>query len=154
MVTKVDAQGNIKWLPVVPKYQYEVQRDNSEPFYSFGTDEYYKKAPYPQYSGIAPFRISDNKTVVVFNDNKKNQNVTDLDQPVSKIRYFSTSDLYALYIDDNTGAITRKSLHSNSGRPIPMPRKGLLYNDGFYFISNKSALLKNTFVVSKLSLGN
>ncbi len=154
-ISKISAQGNIDWLEVLPKRQWEsiTLGGSSYTGMAAGTQtvSYFKPTTSgrPFYSGFGC--IPETNTLhIFFNDDVKNADVTG---PVKKIRMISDlgiSDCFHLKLDIMTGKLTRTSLFSNKKTPTAMPRLGVIFNNSMYIVGKDSR--RSKVVVGKLTL--
>ncbi len=157
MMSKMDASGKIAWLHVLPKNQKEIIRTGSSsagPGLSFNIGvNYFGGYNFPFYAGLGTLVIPEkNSLAILFNDNTKNDNVTQLGQKVKMATRFGKTDCYAVYLDAGTGKYTRKSIFSNKDQPTAMPRLGIPIGKDFYLIGKDDKLFgKTKIAVGKIS---
>lgn len=158
MMSKIDADGQISWLHVLPKYQREVvQSGKSNDTYgsSFSIrSSFFSGFDFPFYSGLAIFPEKGNSTIaILFNDNPKNENVLQAGQYVQPVLKFRKSDCVAVFIDAATGKYVRKALFSNKDQPTAMLRLGRRVGDQFYVVGKDDRLVmgKSKIAICKIS---
>lgn len=157
MMSKIDINGNINWLHVIPKNQREVIEAGSSTSYGYGgfgsgTSFFDNNFNLPFYSGIGA--LANNNTInIVFNDHHKNDKVLQPGQKVKRISYFRRSDCFGITVDAITGKYSRSVLFDNSDVPTAMPRLGSNLGNDLYIIGKEDRLLgKTKIAVAKVSL--
>ncbi len=152
MMSKVDMNGTINWLQVVPKQQREViSQGSSSASGSVGFSFFYGGFNWPFYAGFGVLSGA-NKINIIFNDHKKNENVLQLGQKVKTIGAFRKSDCFSITLDPVTGKYTRSLLFSNDDVPTAMPRLGNMLGNDFYMVGKEDRLFgKTKIAIAKLS---
>ncbi len=157
MMAKVDANGNIAWLHVLPKEQREVIQSSgsntSGVSFSGGSGFFnYSDFNMPFYAGFGVLAGSKNASII-FNDSKKNLNTLELGQKTRKISYFRKSECFAVDLDLTTGKYTRNILFSNNDVPTAMPRLSSGFGTTMYMIGKEDRMLgKSKIAVAKVTL--
>ena len=154
MTTKLDNQGNIKFINVIPKNQIEGVRA-AGPYMSGGggfSSHIFISGGLPFYSSFScvPYK---NKLVFYFNDNDKNIAVTKTSQSAKTIYNFRKSSCYALTLDLETGSVTRRMLFTNTDEPVAMVRHGMLTGNELYLIAFRNSMLgKSSIKLGKVTV--
>lgn len=154
MTTKLDNQGNIKFINVIPKNQVEGVRA-AGPYMSGGggfSSHIFISGGLPFYSSFScvPYK---NKLVFYFNDNDKNIAVTKTSQSAKTIYNFRKSSCYALTLDLETGSVTRRMLFTNTDEPVAMVRHGMLTGNELYLIAFRNSMLgKSSIKLGKVTV--
>jgi hypothetical protein len=156
VMCKIDSQGNIAWLQVLPKHQVEryttSQRSGiaaTSYFYDWGT---FSGLIGPLYSGFGALK-TEGKIDIILNDNAKNSAVTQAGDKAKNASNMGKSDCFILSVDEMTGNIHRKKLFSNEGIPTAMPQLGYVTGNDMYLIGRTNrALAKTKIAIGKLSL--
>ncbi|WP_407520948.1 hypothetical protein PDL71_11045 [Lacibacter sp. MH-610] len=154
MTTKLDNQGNIKFINVIPKSQIETIR-GAGPYMSGGagfSSQLFISGGLPFYSSFncVPYK---NKLVFYFNDNDKNIAVTKTSQTAKAVYNFRKSSCYTVTLDLETGAVTRKMLFTNDDEPIAMVRHGMLSNNELFLIAFRNSMLgKSSIKLGKITV--
>ena len=158
MMSKMNADGQLSWLNVLPKNQVEIFTTGSSTNSGIGLSftmgvNYFSKYSRPFYAGLGSLAIPDkNMMAIIFNDGEKNRDVLQLGQKVSKTQRFSKSICYVLYLDASTGKYTRKELFSNSDQPVAMPRLGAAIGKDYYMVGKEDRIFgKTKIAVGKIS---
>lgn len=152
MTTRVDGDGNIKFVNVIPKWQVERTAFSNSNF-GYGlvfSSSFSALGGMPFYSSFTclPFK---NKLFYFYNDHSENGAVTQPGQPAKKVMNFTKSDCYALMLDMETGKVTRKMLFTNEDEPTAMVRHGLILNNELYLVALRGALMgKSTIKLGKI----
>jgi hypothetical protein len=155
MMSKMEANGKISWLDIVPKQQREVIQTSSGTSYSglsINSNYFMSGYNWPFYAGIGllPGKGSLN---VIFNDHKKNDKVLQLGQKVKRISYYRKSDCFAINLNTSTGKYTRNLLFSNNDVPTAMPRLSSMLNQDLYMIGKEDRVFgKTKIAIAKLSI--
>jgi len=154
MMCKVDVEGNINWLQVLPKAQREVvggDYNNYGGGFSIGS-YYFNTYNMPYYSGFGALQ-SNNSINIIFNDNPKNENVLQLGQNVRSATAFRKSDCFNVTLDVATGKYTRKQFFSNKDVPTAMPRLGSYIAGDMYMVGKEDRLFgKTKIAVAKITV--
>lgn len=138
MICKIDGNGQIGWLQIVPKKQRE------EIVVGYGSSTitspiavrmipYFAEQGRPYYSGFGAIQSHGN-IQVLFNDNRKNITVTQAGQKAKSAYRFSKSDCFVLNIDEVSGKVSRKVFFTNTDIPISMPRLGAIVGNNMYMV--------------------
>jgi hypothetical protein len=156
MMSKIDAAGNIGWLNIVPKQQREVIQTSSGSGPANGISlsfNFFRGGfNWPFYAGYGVLP-GNNSLNIVFNDNKKNENVLQLGQKVKKVNYFGKSECFAINLNTLTGKYTRSNLFSNRDVPTAMPRLSSVLGKEMYLIGKEDRLLgKTKIAIARLSI--
>jgi hypothetical protein len=153
VINKIDNAGNTVWSVVIPK----IQKETHLGWYNLadldGLGNFQESKSYiPRYSSFFSFQTK-NKIYIVFNDNMKNENVTQKSQPIkSAYGYGKKTNTYVVEVDKTTGALTRTTLFNNK-ELVPMVRGGKVFDKSVYFMSEEySAFSKSEFKIIKLSM--
>lgn len=154
MMCKVDVNGNINWLQVLPKEQREVVSGDYGSYNGFSIGTYYfNNYNRPFYSGFAALQAG-NSINIMFNDNPKNENVLQLGQKVKRATNFRKSICYNLVLDATTGKYTRKMFFDNRGVPTAMPRLASYIGNDMYMVGREDRLFaKSKIAVAKVTVG-
>ena len=157
MMCKIDADGNIGWLEILPKDQREII-SLTGPSYNTGIGINYSYTGYfdienrPFYSGFGAMQ-TDSSIQIIFNDSPKNIGVLMAGQKTKKIYRFTKSDCYFLNINAISGKLERKQLFSNTDVPTAMPRLGAIINNEMYLVGKTDRVLgKNKIAVAKITV--
>ncbi len=155
MISKMDAAGNISWLNVVPKWQYETIYEGgaSGSGLSFGNYFSYDRG-LPYYSGFIGIPVPGKKEVAVFfNDNKANADVTTLGKKIKRAVNFSKSHCFLLSIDTEKGTMKRSFVFSNDDIPPATLRLGVELDNTLYVVGRQNRSLgKTKIVVGKINV--
>jgi hypothetical protein len=154
-MAKVSGTGNIDWLHVLPKNQYEdiqvsASSWSSTPGILFGS--YFEPVDNrPFYGGFTS--IAGAGTVhLFFNDSQSNGDVLQPGKRVKRVQDFGRSTCYMVDLDMITGKYTRKPLYSNKDIPTSMPRLGVPLNNSIYLTGKEDrAFAKSKIVVGKIT---
>jgi hypothetical protein len=161
MMSKVEKNGDISWLHILPKNQREVIQSGSSSGYGSGLsfsvgNNFFNPSEFnmPFYSGFGV--LSGSKTASLFyNDNKKNLNTLQLGQSLKKISSFRKSECFAVDLDLITGKYTKSILFSNNDVPTAMPRLASGIGKDLYIIGKEDRLFgKSKIAIAKVSLKN
>jgi len=157
MMSKIDAEGQISWLHILPKFQYERHQvddawSRSGIFFNFGPT-FFSNIDLPFFSGLGVFpQKGKNTFAIIFNDNSRNDNVLQAGQKVYPLSRFYKAVCYAVFIDAATGKYERKSLFNSKDKSTAMPRFGKLVGDQFYIICKDDKVFgKSKIAICKLS---
>ncbi len=149
MMCKVNANGDIQWLQVLPKAQREVLASSSYGIYT--TPGFFDLGNRPYYAGFGTIHTG-NSVNIIFNDNPKNAAVIKAGQKAKRTTRFSKSDCYVVTLDDLTGKLIRNQLFSNTDNPTAMPRLGSVVADDLYIVGKDDrALGKTKIAVAKIT---
>lgn len=153
LITNVNNQNNIEFIKMVPKFQREIYGGSYIPKGAgHVVSGFFDKGGFPFYSSINSI-IKDNSLIIYFNDNPKNESVTQAGQKIKIAYKFNKSHLFALTINLQTGSLTRKFISSNADMATAMPRSGSIVNDDFYLIGMDMKLMSRTKIaVGKITL--
>lgn len=151
MMCKVDAEGNVIWMQVLPKDQREsIQVANGRD--GLTTHSYFYPTNMPFYAGFGSME-KNNSLYIFFNDNPKNSDVTKPGQKVKSTFRFGKSDCYLLALDEATGKFSRSAFFSNTDVPTSMPRLGTVTDDMMYIIGKDNRMLgKTKIAVARISV--
>lgn len=139
MTLKIDKEGSIKFIHVIPKKQMEVMPGTYFSGSIINTSILETPGiPYFSSFNCIPYK---NKLIFILNDNERNTSVTHTGEKVKPISVFTNSSCYSLVLDLETGKATRKVLFSNAGEPIAMIRQGVIYGNNFFITAMKGNLL-------------
>ena len=149
MMTKINNNGNIDWLHILPKRQLEVIGSASS--YTGFNSYFIRPSGSPFYGGIGVVALPQlNKTLVLFNDNPKNATVLNIGERFKVANKFNNTDCFMLNIDNSTGKYTRKPFFSNEDIPPALVRHGVQFGNNFYMVGMQVKLLgKSKIVVGK-----
>jgi hypothetical protein len=153
MMSKIDATGNISWLQVLPKDQKEVIENGYSNTGGFSVGSYYfANFNLPFYAGFGA--LAGNNTVnIIFNDNKKNENVLQLGQKVKSANYFRKTGCYQVTLDILTGKYKRTSLFDNTDQPTAMPRLGSVIGKNMFIVGKEDRIFgKTKIAVAEISV--
>lgn len=150
LMCKIDADGNINWLQVLPKAQREVTSEGS--YGLWATSSFFDVGNRPFYAGFGAVQ-GNNSINIIFNDNTKNAGVTRPGQKVKTTNRFGKSDCYILSLNDVTGKYTRSQFFSNKDVPTSMPRIGSVIGNNMYIVGKDDhALGKTKIAVAKITM--
>ena len=142
MMCKVDAEGNVTWMKVLPKEQSEtIQVASGREGITIGS--YFFPTSMPFYSGFGAIE-KNNSLYIFFNDNPKNSGVTQPGQKVKAAGRFGKSDCFLLTVNETTGNYSRSVFFSNKDEPTAMPRLGSVTGDIMYIIGKTDRMLSKT----------
>ncbi|HEY4289212.1 MAG TPA: hypothetical protein VGN00_19055 [Puia sp.] len=154
-ISKISANGNIDWLDVLPKSQYEEVQVGSSlysgsplfmltTYFTGGTNR-------PFFSGFGC--LPENNTLnIFFNDDERNADVVSAGKKIKKVTRFSRTDCFQVRLDLLTGKLTRKILFSNRDIPPAMPRLGVVFDKTLYVTGKEEAGWgKSKVAVGKIS---
>ncbi len=153
LMTKINSNGSIDWLHVLPKQQAETillntgVTNTNQIGFGVGTSFFSENYNMPFYSGFATLS-SGNNINLVFNDHSKNETVLQAGQKVKSIIKFGSSLCYNLSIDAASGKYTRTILFNNKEVPTAMPRIGSVLGNTLYMIGRED----RTFGKTKIAL--
>ncbi|MCW3462848.1 hypothetical protein [Chitinophaga nivalis] len=153
MMCKVDAAGNISWLQVLPKDQYEsIQTSSSSGSGLSFSNSFFMNGGRPFYSGFGAMQTGG--TIhILFNDNPKNAQVMQAGQKAKTAERFSKSDCFILNVDEISGKFTRKVFFNNAGVPTAMPRLGAVIGNEMYMVGKTDKLLgKSKIAVARITI--
>ncbi len=151
MMCKVDADGNISWMKVLPKAQREVIQTARNSF-GLTTVDFFFPSNMPFYAGLGTME-KNNSLYIFFNDNPKNSGVTQPGQKVKTVSRFGKSDCFVLSVDEATGKYTRNVFFSNTDVPTSMPRLGSVTEDEMYIIGKEDRMMgKTKIAVARITL--
>lgn len=158
MICKIDAKGDVSWLQVIPKNQYETYRLGSERNQissSFTAvvdpNSFFYALNMPFYSGFGAMKLG-NAIRIILNDNPKNGAVTQANQQAKTADRLRKSDCFMLNVDEATGKCSRKKLFSNAEGPTAMPRLGSVIGSNMYLVGRTDRLMgKTKMAVAKIS---
>jgi hypothetical protein len=154
MMSKIDKNGNISWLKVLPKEQREViQTGHSNTYgrainFNAGYNFFDDNTNMPFYSGFGILANGSNLSII-FNDHVKNSTVLQLGQKVKRASSFGKTDCYNVQLDVLSGKYTRKPLFSNKDIPTAMPRLGSVLGNTLFLVGKEDRMLGK----SKIALG-
>lgn len=151
LICKIDKNGNIGWMRVLPKAQREVALVGADRG-GFIYTGFFSASNRPFY---ASFGAHQTKTTlqILFNDSPKNAAVTQAGQKVRSIRLFGRSDCYILTVDLADGKIERRVLFSNADVPTSMPRLGSVIGRDMYIIGKSDRTTnKPKVAVAKITM--
>ena len=134
LISKMEANGTISWMKIIPKLQIE------EGF---------------NYSSIG-FILTQNNLHLIFNDNPRNAKALLQGQTIYRVFYkFGRTNCDMVSVNIATGNYTRKTLFNNEGAPIAMPYSGKLYGNTMYLMGmQKSFSGKLKIAVGKIVVNN
>lgn len=151
MICKVDANGNVTWMKVLPKDQHESIQVASGGESGI-TTSYFFPSNMPFYSGFGAIE-KNNSLYIFFNDNPKNAGVTQPGQKVKMGGHFGKSDCFLLTLNETTGNYSRSVFFSNKDEPTAMPRLGSVTGDIMYIIGKTDrALSKTKIAVARIKV--
>ena len=142
MMCKVDADGNIGWIKVLPKAQREVIMTGRNSF-GLTANSFFNPSNMPFYAGVGMLE-KNNYLYIFFNDSPKNSAVTQPGQKVKTVSSFGKSDCFVLSVNEATGKYTRDVFFSNTNVPTSMPRLGSVTGDGMYIIGKEDRMMGKT----------
>jgi len=151
MISKINLQGNIDWLHVVPKEQKEMFSVGYSQN-SYVANIYFHKNNWPFYAGLGVL-YNGKSLAIIFNDHEENAGILKPGQKIRATENFNKSECSAIYLNPYTGKYTRSVLFSNRDVPTAMPRLGKVLGNDFYIVGQFSKLLrKSKIAVAKLTL--
>lgn len=152
LACKIDAAGNIAWMQVFPKSQREVIEIGLMATADFYENTYFGDGGRPFFAGFGAIQSAD-KIQILFNDNPKNEGVTQPGQKVKAFEVYNRSGLFMISIDQRTGKSVRSLLEINDQNVgIPTPRLGLVSGSTMYLLGRKEQLFaKIKVAVARLS---
>jgi len=154
-ISKISANGNIDWLDVLPKSQYEQVPVGSSIYngspLSMLTTYFSSGANRPFFSGFGC--LPENNTLnIFFNDDERNAEVVSAGKKIKKVTRFSRTDCFQVRLDLLTGKLNRKILFSNRDIPPAMPRLGVVFDKTLYVTGKEeSSWGKSKLAVGKIS---
>lgn len=156
VMCKIDTQGNIPWVQVLPKHQIERyntgQRSGIVATSYFANTGNFFGLIMPFYSSFGATK-TEGKIQIILNDNPKNSAITQAADKAKNVGEMGKSDCFILEVDEITGNINRKKLFSNEGIPTAMPRFGYFAGNDMYLIGRTNrTLAKTKIAVGKVSL--
>ncbi len=157
MMSKVDANGNIAWLHILPKEQREVIQSSSSSGSGIGFSvgsSFFNSSDnnMPFYAGFGVL-AGENQASIIFNDHKKNLSTLELGQKVKKMSYFRKSECFSVDLDLTTGKYTRNIVFSNDDVPTAMPRLSSGFGKTLYMIGKEDRMLgKSKIALAKVTL--
>lgn len=132
---KISAQGNIDWLNVLPKSQYEEVVIGSSMYsgnpHLMMTGYFTGGTNRPFFSGFGCLP-ENNILNIFFNDDERNADVMNAGKKIKRVTRFSRTDCFQVRLDLLTGKFTRKILFSNKDIPPAMPRLGVVFDKTMY----------------------
>lgn len=132
-MSKMQVDGSLSWLSVLPKYQYTVRPVGSSSGIGISISNYFDNTPEPHYSSVGILPLN-NALRIYFNDHRKNANITGPGKRVKRVYKYSSADLVELNLDLKTGKLTRNTLSENEDGLIPMPRMSTLIGKTLYIM--------------------
>lgn len=154
MMCRVDASGNINWLQVLPKYQFErIRMPGSTYGGSFSLGSYYfMEGNRPFYSGFGAIQMNG-MIQLIFNDNSKNATVIQAGQKAKPIARFSKADCFIVNMDETSGKFTRKLFFTNKDVPTAMPRLGAVIGNDMYMVGKTDRMIgKAKVAIAKITI--
>jgi len=155
VMCKLDSTNQIAWLQILPKLQKEFISQSSGasgggPGGSTGIhfNSFFFPSGRPYYAGFMAMQFKDN-IFLLFNDHKRNFNVLEAGQNVSRIDKYSKSACFSVKLDIYTGKMQRKLIFSNDDQPTAMPRKASVIGKEVYIIGKTDRMMGKT----KLAVG-
>ncbi len=154
MMSKVDKEGNISWLHILPKNQKETIEVGS----GYGTGFFYYTNffetgfNWPFYAGFG-ILTGPSDVTIIFNDRKKNSDVLQAGQKAKLISSFRKSQCYGVKLDLVTGKYKRDILFDNDDVPTAMPRLGKSLGKDLYIVGKEDRFLgKTKIAVARVSI--
>lgn len=154
-----DTKGAIKWMNVIPKKQYE--RISTSRNYGSGINFYSTRIGYfakaggmPYYSSFKSTFVRD-KYVLVYNDNKKNEDVGAYGDKVKSIYNFKKrGEMFGVNIDVATGKMKKVPISACSDDDvITMPRHSFLIGNSLIVPAwRQRSLGKTIFKIAKITI--
>ncbi|WP_143304562.1 hypothetical protein [Chitinophaga vietnamensis] len=155
LMCKIDAAGNIGWLQILPKRQWESIRGATTTSYGYGIQadiSYFMDGNRPFYSGFGAFQTSGN-IQLLYNDNPKNIAVTQAGQKARSAYRFGKSDCFLVNIDEVSGKVSRKVFFSNTDVPTAMPRLGAIIGNDMYMVGKSDRMIgKSKIAVARITI--
>jgi hypothetical protein len=151
MMCKVDANNNIGWLQVIPKFQREVSatgNGSTDQSVSNSFTSFFEQGQRPYYAGFGALQAKG-QINIFFNDHAKNADVVQPGQKFRRTLYFERTDCFVVSLDEITGKYQRKVLFSNTDGPTAMPRVGSVVGQEFYIVGKEPRMMGKT----KLAVG-
>jgi len=154
-MSKISANGNIEWLDVLPKSQYESIILGSSLYGGIGlnmfTSYFGGQMNRPFYSGFGCLP-ENNVLNIFFNDDERNADIISSGKKIKRVSKFSKTDCFQVRLDLLTGKLTRKALFSNNDIPPAMPRLGVVFDKAFYMTGKKDpGMGKPKLAIGKIS---
>lgn len=151
MMCKVNSEGNISWMQVLPKEQRESVQVGTA-YQGISTSSYFFPTNMPFYSGYGAIE-KNNSLYLFFNDNPKNSDVTHPGQKVKSASSFGKSECYLLTLNEATGKYSRSVFFSNTDVPTAMPRLGSVTGDMMFIIGkNDRIMAKTKIAVARITI--
>ncbi len=162
MVICADNSGNIKWLNIIPKKQYEsISSESHNQFGPVYYDSYYYMLSYfakaggmPYYSSFNSLFVKD-KYIILYNDNKNNTEIADYKEKVRSITNFKKKGvLFALSFDLKTGKAVKTNIAASSDEDvIAMPRHSFVFGNNIIIPSWRQKMIgKTIFKIAKVTI--
>lgn len=154
MTTRLNSDGSIRFLNIIPKSQVETIRQSTGGGYTRPpvVTSLFICGGLPFYSSFncIPYK---NKLIYYFNDNNKNAAVTGAGDKIKSAINFRKSSCFTLTLDLETGAVTRKMLFTNEDEPMAMVRHGMLTGNDLYIVAYKNSMLgKSSIKLGKITV--
>ncbi len=134
-MTKINTNGQIDWMHVLPKSQFEsiILSSSMGPSVGFSMSYYFKpESGRPFYSGYGSI-ATQNHVHLYFNDREENGDILEPGHKIKTINNnFNKTAFYEIDLDMTTGKYTRRMLFSNRDVPNAMPRLGVVLNGTMY----------------------
>jgi hypothetical protein len=134
-MSKISAQGNVDWLNVLPKSQYEEVIIGSSMYAGtpvvMMTGYFSGGRNRPFFSGFGCLP-ENNILNIFFNDDERNTDVLSSGKKIKRVTRFSRTDCFQVRLDLLTGKFSRKILFSNKDIPPAMPRLGVVFDKTMY----------------------
>jgi len=160
LVVNATKSGQINWVNVIPKSQFEEsKRESNSPVSGwYGTSTYsffLRGGGMPFFSSFISTITDNNKLVFVLNDHKNNTVVGKYGDKVKRISNFRKySDVYGISIDLESGKMTKKMIAGNEDDFIMMPRHAYVVKDQVYIptLRRGSLFSKSRIKVTKVEV--
>jgi hypothetical protein len=155
-----DKTGKIKWLNVIPKNQNErVSTSSGSP--GFGLSFSVNAASYFAYGGGMPYHSSfkstfvKDKYIILYNDNKKNEDVAAYGDKVKSISNFKKrGEMFGLSFDLASGKTTKTPISACSDDDvITMPRHSFVMGNSLIVPAwRQKGIGKTIFKIAKVTI--
>ncbi len=152
VISKLDNVGYTSWSSIIPKFQIENYKGllflkDLDRLGNFQKSRF----DIPRYSSYFSFETK-NKIYLIFNDHKKNENVTQKNQSIKIAFGYTNTNTYVMEIDKTNGALKRSTLLNNQDL-LPVVRGGKIFDGNIYMLTEDFGLFKKShFNVIKISI--
>jgi hypothetical protein len=125
-MARISMQGNIDWMNVLPKRQYEMSA--VAPYYhgDFEKAGYFDLDAGPAFFGGFSSMAGGSTIHLFFNDEARNADILQPGKKIWQLNNYEKSTCFQINLDMATGKYNRTALFSNKDIPTAMIRKGVV----------------------------